>query len=53
MMGAITIFEKIILNLILWIIELLTKSLGVGCTFEEMAEKPNCQMMKVKFLQSN
>jgi hypothetical protein len=49
MMSAITIFEKN--NLILNIVDygLVTKSLGAGCTFEEVAEKTNCQKMNVNF----
>jgi hypothetical protein len=53
MMGAITIFEKN--NLIFNILDygLVTKSLGAECTFEEGAEKTNCQKMNVDFLQPN
>jgi hypothetical protein len=29
---------------------LVTKSLGAGCTFEEVAEKIKCQKMNVNFL---
>jgi hypothetical protein len=32
---------------------LVTKSLGAECTFEEVAEKINCQKMNVNFLQPN
>jgi hypothetical protein len=53
MMGAITIFEKN--NFIFHIVDygLVTKSLGAGCTFEEVAEKTNCQKMNMKILQPN
>jgi hypothetical protein len=53
MMGAITIFGK--KNLIFKIVNygLVIKSLGHGCTFEEVAKKTNYQKMNVKFLQPN
>ncbi len=48
-MGAITIFEKN--NLIFNVVDygLVTKSLGDGCTYEEVAKKTNCQKMNVNF----
>jgi hypothetical protein len=53
MMVAITIFEKN--NFIFHIVNygLVTKSIGAGCTFEEVAEKTNCQKMNMKILQPN
>jgi hypothetical protein len=45
MMGAIIIFEENSFIL------LVTKSLKVRCTFEEVAEKTKCQKMNVSFLQ--
>ncbi len=47
MMGAITMFEKS--NFIFNFVDcgFVTKSLGVGCTFEEVAEKTKCQKMNV------
>jgi len=53
MMGAINIFEKNNFKFTIVVFGLLTKSLGAGCKFEEMAEKTNCPNMNVKFLQSN
>jgi hypothetical protein len=53
MMGAINIFEKDDFKFNIVVFGLLTKSLGAGCTFGEMAEKTNCRKMNVKFLQSN
>jgi hypothetical protein len=53
MMGAINIFEKNNFKFNIVVFGLFTKSLGAGCTFEEMAEKTNCPKMNVKFLQSN
>ncbi len=47
MMGVIIMFGKsnFILNFVGY--GLVTKSLGVGCTFEEVAEKTKCQKMNV------
>ncbi len=47
MMGAIIMFGKnnFILNFVGY--GLVTKSLGVGCTFEEVAKKTKCQKMNV------
>jgi hypothetical protein len=48
MMGATTIFEfKKKINVVDY--GLVTKSLGDGCTFEEVVEKTNCQKMNVNF----
>jgi acyl CoA:acetate/3-ketoacid CoA transferase beta subunit len=49
MMGAITIFGKnnCIFNIVNY--GLVTKSLGAGCTFEDVAEKTNCQKMNMNF----
>jgi hypothetical protein len=53
MMGAITIYGKnsFIFNFVGY--ELVTKSLGAGCTSEEVAEKTKCQNMDVNFFQPN
>jgi hypothetical protein len=53
MMGALTIFEKIYLMFNIVDNGLVTKLLGAGCTFDEVAEKTNCQKMNVNFLQPN
>ncbi len=39
--------HKLIFNIVDY--GLVTKSLGAGCTFEEVAEKTNCQKMNVSF----
>jgi hypothetical protein len=46
-MGAIMLFgeKSFIFSLVGY--ELVTKSLGARCTFEELAEKTNCQKMNV------
>jgi len=53
MIFAINIFEKDDFKFNIVVFGLLTKSLGAGCTFEEMAEKTNYPKMNLKFLQSN
>jgi hypothetical protein len=47
MMGAIIIFgeKSFIFSLVGY--GLVMKSLGAGCTFEEVAEKTKCQKMNV------
>jgi hypothetical protein len=49
MMGAITIFGESSFIFSLGGYGLLTKSLGVGCTFEMFIEKTKCQKMNVNF----
>jgi hypothetical protein len=53
MMGAIIMFGKnnIILNFVGY--GLVTKSLGVGCTFEEVAKKTKCQKMNIENANTN
>jgi hypothetical protein len=53
MMGALTIFGKggFIFSFVSY--GLVTKSLGAGCTFEEVAEKIKCQKMNVDFFTTN
>ncbi len=48
-MSAITMFGKssFIFNFVGYGYGLVTKSLEVGCTFEEVAEKTKCQKMNV------
>jgi hypothetical protein len=53
MMSAITNFGKNSSIFSFVDYELVTKSLGVRCTFEEVAEKTKCQKMNVNFLQPN
>ncbi len=51
-MGAITMFGKsnFIFNFVGYGYRLVTKSLKVGCTFEEVAVKTKCQKMNVNLL---
>ncbi len=51
--DAITIFGKNIFIFSFVNYEMVTKSLGVGCTFEEVVKKTKCQKMNVNFLQPN
>jgi len=53
MKDAITIFGRNIFIFRFVDYGLVTKSLGVGCTFEEVAKKTKCQKMNVIFLQPN
>ncbi len=53
MKDAITIFEKNIFIFSFVDYGLVTKSLGVGCTFEEVAKETKCQKVNVNFLQPN
>ncbi len=50
MMGALTIFGKGCSVFSFVSYGLVTKSLGAGCTFEEVAEKIKCQKMNVNFI---
>ncbi len=52
-MGAIPIVEEVSFIFSFVSYGLVTKSIGVGCTFEEVAQKTNRQKMNVNFLQSN
>jgi hypothetical protein len=47
MMSAITIFEESSFIFSFARYELVTKSFGTGCTFEEVAKKTKCQKMNV------
>ncbi len=49
MMGALNIFGKGSFKFSFVSYGLVTKSLEVGCTFEEVAEKIKCQKMNVNF----
>jgi hypothetical protein len=53
MMSAITIFEKNSFIFSFVDYELVTKSLGSKCTFEEVGEKTKYEKMNVNFSQPN
>ncbi len=49
MMSAITIFEESCFIFSFVSYGLVTKSFGIGCTFEQVAKKTKCQKMNVNF----